>query len=575
MNTLSKILIGILSLVGISTAPFTQTKTTLVDNQTVLRTSLGTAIGPFTDSFSTSYTLEETGAATESTSSQWWLNSGGYFYSDGVGNGMTVQGSLQTNDPWRVLYARDNPVDTDNGYHPQNIFRLVTQGQWQNPIQQAYFTITAQNLSASSERDAWSGILLFNRYQDGNTLYYTGLRVDGTAIIKSKKNGTYTTLAQVPVYSGVYNRTTNPTLLPQNSPIGLRSMVSTNPDNTVSIKLYVDKNNSGTWTLAASAIDAVNPILNTGHAGIRTDFMDVKIANYSIDEIPAPDTTPPTTPTLSLLSKTDTQIRLTWTPSVDAGGVDGYMIYRDGKFIDSTRTATSYTASGLTPETTYSFTVVARDIAGNLSTQSNILTTTTNQMVQSVPPPVISTVTIGSITQNSATISWITNVPTSSKVEYGTTTNYGTNSLPTTLLTTNHSVMLSGLVAGTPYHARAIVTDAQGNTTMSQDIVFTTTPSLQSTGGDTTPPTTPTLSLLGKSNTKVQLTWTRATDNVGVVGYTVYMNGSRVDSTRTATNITISNLSQNTRYTFSIKARDAAGNLSSESNLVTVTTNRR
>ncbi|MEU4392246.1 cellulase family glycosylhydrolase [Kribbella sp. NPDC023855] len=89
------------------------------------------------------------------------------------------------------------------------------------------------------------------------------------------------------------------------------------------------------------------------------------------------DTTAPSTPTaLRAGAVTATSIPLTWTASTDSTGVAGYDIYR-GTTLVGTSTTTSYTATGLTPSTTYSFTVRARDLAGNVSAASAAVTATT------------------------------------------------------------------------------------------------------------------------------------------------------------------------------------------------------
>lgn len=243
----------------------------------------------FSDNFAGNLTLEETGSMSESPSPNWWVNSGALFY---INNsiGSTVQGSLPTGSAWQKEYASSNPVDTDGGYHPQNIFRLVTKSKWQNLSQEAYYKITKDNLSASSERYESNGLLLFNRYVDSDNLYYTGVRVDGTAIIKKKIGGNYYTMAQVKIFPGTYNHDSNPDLLPHNSWIGLRSEVTNNADGTVTVKIYVDKDGTGNWILGASALDngknfGGKAITSTGFAGIRTDFMDVQFKNYQVSEL--------------------------------------------------------------------------------------------------------------------------------------------------------------------------------------------------------------------------------------------------------------------------------------------------
>lgn len=542
------------------------------------RSQLATALASFTDLFTNAKTIEEAGEISESSSTDWWVNSGGYFY---VENGLskTVQGDLVSSDKWRTLYAKENNIDTDNGYHPQNIFRLVTKSMWQNYQQEVYFTINKQNLSTSPERNAWSGLLLFNRYQDGDNLYYTGIRADGTAVIKSKKKGVYTTLTQVPIFPGTYNRETNPTLLPQNTPIGLRSTVETLPDGSVSIKLFMDNGKTGVWTQIATALDTANPVLGSHSVGMRTDFMDVTFQDYKVEENPTVDTVLPTIPSgLKTLSKTDSQIALSWLPASDNVGVVGYDIYKDGVKMDSTRTSTSYTARDLSANTSYSFTVRARDLAVNASEQSAPLKETTGTVAVVVDPPpiiiitpVLSNVTVGGITETGAKITWTTNIPTDGLVQYGISSVYGNASPLSTTLATTHEINLTNLTPTTTYHYTVISKDASGASVPSPDAVFSTltpivvAPPLK----DITPPTPVSLSTLFKRSDYLGLSWTKASDDTGVVGYTIYNNGIYLDSTRTSTSVSIRRKAGVT-YTLTVRARDAAGNLSFPSNTLVI-----
>ncbi len=85
----------------------------------------------FADTFLFDGTLEETGALADSQSPFWWVNSGGRFIV-ASGTGQTIHGALSPNDSWYRKYRASNPQDTDNGAHPQNIFRLVQTNQWTN-----------------------------------------------------------------------------------------------------------------------------------------------------------------------------------------------------------------------------------------------------------------------------------------------------------------------------------------------------------------------------------------------------------------------------------------------------------
>jgi hypothetical protein len=241
----------------------------------------------FGDSFNTDGAIEETGAMSQSSSPNWWMNSGGRLTKSG-GYGHTVQGDLPEADYWRRLYAQNNPLDTDDGYHPQNLFRFVLRSRWRNFDQLVYFRINRVNMSVSPNRNASNGVLLFNRYQDGQTLYYAGVRVDGAAVIKKKLAGVYTTLAYGGIFPGygTFDVTNNPNLIPENQWIGLRTMVTTNADGSVEVQLLVDQ--GGGWNVVLDAVDtgasAGPPITADGYAGIRTDFMDADFESYSIAE---------------------------------------------------------------------------------------------------------------------------------------------------------------------------------------------------------------------------------------------------------------------------------------------------
>jgi chitodextrinase len=90
-----------------------------------------------------------------------------------------------------------------------------------------------------------------------------------------------------------------------------------------------------------------------------------------------PDTEAPSIPTgLAALAIGDTQATLTWTPSTDNVAVAGYRVLRDGTLVGSTR-STTFTDTGLSPVTTYSYAVEAFDFAGNVSGLSTPLDVTT------------------------------------------------------------------------------------------------------------------------------------------------------------------------------------------------------
>lgn len=88
-------------------------------------------------------------------------------------------------------------------------------------------------------------------------------------------------------------------------------------------------------------------------------------------------------------------------------------------------------------------------------------------------PPVITNISTSSETATGVVITWTTNEPASSDVEYGKKTDYGlTASSPE--LSTNHSITLSDLAPNTAYHFRVTSSDKAGNQALSTDNIFVT-----------------------------------------------------------------------------------------------------
>ncbi len=98
------------------------------------------------------------------------------------------------------------------------------------------------------------------------------------------------------------------------------------------------------------------------------------------------------------------------------------------------------------------------------------------------------------------------------------------------------------------------------------DLIWgTTTP-------DTEAPSTPTnLIVTGSTSSTISLSWTASTDNIMVATYDIYLDGT-LKTSSTSNSATVTGLNPSTTYTFYIKAKDAAGNISSQSNTVTGTT---
>jgi len=98
------------------------------------------------------------------------------------------------------------------------------------------------------------------------------------------------------------------------------------------------------------------------------------------------------------------------------------------------------------------------------------------------------------------------------------------------------------------------------------------TVNIQGSGPDTEAPTAPTgLAASGTTQTTTNLSWNASTDNVGVTAYDV-VRGSAVIATVTGTTYQAIGLTPSTGYSFRVRAKDAAGNVSGNSNTANVTT---
>jgi glycosidase/chitodextrinase len=93
--------------------------------------------------------------------------------------------------------------------------------------------------------------------------------------------------------------------------------------------------------------------------------------------------TKPTAPSnLTVATKTDKTVTLTWTASTDSTGIVGYDVYRNNVIVGSS-TATTYKDTGLTAETSYTYKVIAKSQSGGVSDPSNEI------MVETKPSDIV------------------------------------------------------------------------------------------------------------------------------------------------------------------------------------------
>ncbi|WP_227013976.1 fibronectin type III domain-containing protein [Paenibacillus psychroresistens] len=279
------------------------------------------------------------------------------------------------------------------------------------------------------------------------------------------------------------------------------------------------------------------------------------------------DTQAPTAPTgLTSPSKTSSSVSLSWTASTDNIGVTGYNIYNGSTLAGTTTGATSFTVSSLSASTAYTFTVKAKDAAGNNSAASSGLSVTTNAGSDTTAPTAPTGLSSPSKTNTSVSLSWTASTDNVGVTGYNIYN--GTNLAGSTTGATTFTV--TGLTASTAYTFTVKAKDAAANLSAASSGLTVTT----NAASDTTAPTAPTgLTSPSKTDTSVNLSWTASTDNVGVTGYNIYNGTNLAGSTTGATAFTVTGLTASTTYSFTVKAKDAAGNLSVASTALSVTTN--
>jgi chitodextrinase len=178
---------------------------------------------------------------------------------------------------------------------------------------------------------------------------------------------------------------TKPTNLRVTSLTSYRLSLAWNPssDNSGTFSYRVVLGNNGTYTVPQSqtTFDAfVAPIGTYSVYVYAVDGSGNKSQrSNTVNATPPPDTTSPTPPVLSVVGVNPTEVSLEWTASIDDGPYLFYQVFVNGIPSVDARQNRYAVVSGLTPETTYEFTVKARDLYGapNVSAPSNAVTVTT------------------------------------------------------------------------------------------------------------------------------------------------------------------------------------------------------
>src|SRR5258706_564064 len=176
--------------------------------------------------------------------------------------------------------------------------------------------------------------------------------------------------------------------------------VNPSPNNVASVTLPQGSRQLTHGNLL-SLLDSV-PIVNT----VSLNGFNAAILLKTV-VAPVVDITAPSTPAgLSASAVSSSQINLSWSASTDNVGVTGYRVYRAGTLLATLGAGTTFQNTGLTPSTSFSYTVQATDAAGNASAQSAAASATTQAALDTTAPSVPGGLTAVATSSSQIKLTW-------------------------------------------------------------------------------------------------------------------------------------------------------------------------
>ena len=384
-------------------------------------------------------------------------------------------------------------------------------------------------------------------------------------------------LALVPAAASAAPDRTKPTV-PGNlrvTAVGLNSVsLAWNPstDNSGTFAYYVkDVGTGGAYwvpqTQTTFTWSSLQPNRTYRYVVYAEDQAQNRSANSNQVSATTPAAQPAAVPTnLRVVSRTPNQIVIAWDPSANAVRYD---VSRSGW--NASTTATTYTATWLSPATSYTFAVRAVNAASAWSAWSAPLTTST-------PEDTTAPTTPGSLTGNAVSptqlrISW----PPSTDDSYTVGYNVYVDGKPTVheLPVGQTGMDLFNLRAATTYDIAVKAYDASGNFSPAAQLSLATAAST-----DTSPPPAPTNLVFGQLTPhSVHLGWGPWSGFADTFAHEIWMDGAFlrevVGDWRYAGQLfpgaQVRHITPGSTHTFTARNRDEAGNLSAHSNPVTIT----
>jgi hypothetical protein len=306
--------------------------------------------------------------------------------------------------------------------------------------------------------------------------------------------------------------------------------------NSVGNQLFADLTGLSEATQYTVWIRASDALGNTGPNAF---------ASFTTTDVSPPGA--PGTPTFTL--HTATSVVANWAPATDNLRVTSYEWSRDaGASWTSVGDETTASITGLSPVTSYTIRVRARDAANHAGPFSFASFTTNNVPDTEAPsPPGIPQ--FSETTATSARASWAAATDNVNVAGY----QWSLDGSPWSAPITTRFLDLSGLTGSTTYTFRVRAVDGAGLEGDHRSNTFRTL--------DVTPPGPPGIPEFPTiTGTSVTATWATASDDTGVAGYEYSRNGTSYLPAGTAPPFVITGLTQDTQYTIYIRAFDLAEN---------------
>jgi peptidoglycan hydrolase-like protein with peptidoglycan-binding domain len=216
------------------------------------------------------------------------------------------------------------------------------------------------------------------------------------------------------------------------------------------------------------------------------------------------------------------------------------------------------TLTGLTPGTTYYYCIHAVDLSrNNASSCGHSFSTTNPPVIADSAAPTISSITVLSITASSVSILWTNGELVYSHVEYGLTTNYGSQTPDPLSSSLEGSASISGLTASTTYHFRVRARDPELNVGYSGDQTFTT----DSISSVASLPVISSVIAASLNASSATITWDTDVPSDSQVMYGVNSDLGATTTLAatlvTSHSVTISGLAENTNYRYEVASKPA------------------